>query len=79
MKVFNLPIEITFEEDIYIAKCPLIQGAFAEWKTSNEALKELIDVINIINEYKKWQNSNLDKYKLNTKKYSTTLPLEVYG
>ena len=53
MKEFlSLPVVIYFDEDTYIAKCPLIQGAFAEGDTPEEALKELMDVIRMIFEYR---------------------------
>jgi hypothetical protein len=29
MELFNLPVEIEFVDDVYIAKCNIIQGAFA--------------------------------------------------
>ena len=48
MKYLNLPIEIYFDEDTYIAKCNLLQGAFAEGETPQEAIKELMGVIEII-------------------------------
>ena len=48
MKYLNLPIEVYFEEDIYIAKCSLIQGTFAEGETPQEAIKELIYVVEMI-------------------------------
>lgn len=74
MKIFNLPIVVEFVDDVYIAKCPLIQWAFASWETSDEAIKELIDVIKMIREYKK-DISNLSDYKVNAKKIFTSLPI----
>ena len=51
MKVLQLPVIVTFDEDTYIAKCLSIQGAFAEGETSEEAVEELINVIQMIKEY----------------------------
>jgi len=76
MNFLNLPIEIEFVDDVYIAKCPLIQWAFASWETSEEALKELIDVIKMIREFKK-DNTKLTDYKINTKKFFTSLPIAI--
>lgn len=53
MRALELPVVISFEEDTYIARCPLIQGAFAEGDTPQEAAKELTEVIEMILEYKK--------------------------
>lgn len=52
MSLHNLPVHITFEEDVFIARCPEIQWAFAEWSTPQEALRELISVIELIEEYR---------------------------
>ena len=51
MKVLQLAIVVSFDEDTYIAKCLSIQGAFAEGETPGEAVKELINVIQMIKEY----------------------------
>jgi hypothetical protein len=76
MKIFNLPIEVEFVNDVYIAKCHLIQWAFASWDTADEALKELIDVIKMIREFKK-DTSNLSDYKMSVKKIFTSLPIAI--
>jgi len=76
MKIFNLPIEVEFVDDVYIAKCNLIQWAFASWETTDEALKELIDVIKMIREYKK-DTTNLSDYKMSAKKFFTSLPIAI--
>jgi len=72
MNILNLPIEITREEDTYIAKCPIIQGAFAEWETPEEALSELISVIKMIKEYRK---EDIKPYQTRTTKIFTSLPI----
>jgi predicted RNase H-like HicB family nuclease len=77
MKVLELPIIVTFEEDVYIAKCPLIQGAFAEGETSDKAIKELMDVVKMILEYRKERGEDLDELVIETDKVITTLPIEV--
>lgn len=77
MKIFNLPIEVEFIDDVYVAKCNLIQWAFASWETADEALKELIDVIKMIREFKKDSVSNLSDYKMSAKKFFTSLPIAI--
>jgi hypothetical protein len=72
--LFNLPVEIEFVDDVYIAKCNIIQGAFASWDTPEEALKELIDVIKMIQDFKK-NSTPLELYKTKANKYITTLPI----
>ena len=79
-KIFNLPVIVYYDEDTYIAKCPVIQGAFAEGETPEEALKELIDVIRMIFEYRKERNEfneNLKDFVFeNNSKVLTTIPME---
>ncbi len=58
MKLLEVPILITYDQDTYIAKCPLIQGAFAEGNSPEESLKELITVIRIIIKYHKERKIN---------------------
>lgn len=41
MRLLEIPAVISFEEDTYIAKCPLIQGAFAEGETPEEAIQRV--------------------------------------
>lgn len=74
MKLLNIPIEVSYEEDVYIAKCSSIQWAFAQWDTPEEAIQELIDVIQMIQEFRKEQKI-LEDYTVQTNKYFTTLPV----
>jgi len=53
MKIVQLPVVVSYDEDIFIAKCPTIQGAFAQGETPEDAVKELINVIQMIKEYRK--------------------------
>jgi predicted RNase H-like HicB family nuclease len=53
MKIVQLPVVVSFDEDVYIAKWPTIQGVFAQDETPEEAVKELINVIQMIKEYRK--------------------------
>lgn len=46
-------IEIIENDDGFLAKCPDIQGAFAEGDTPYEALYNLWDVLNMISDYRK--------------------------
>ena len=71
MKYLNLPIEIYFDEDTYIAKCNLLQGAFAEGETPQEAIKELMSVIEMIIETKKEKLN----YEVISDKFFTTIPI----
>ncbi len=78
MNVVNLPIEVTYDEDIFIARCNIIQWAFAEGDTPEEAIKELIEVIKMIQDFKS-DSTALENYKVNTNKYCTSLPIEING
>jgi len=79
MKVLEMPITIGFEEDVYIARCPGIQGAFAEGETPEEALQNLIDVIKMVLTYKKERNElkDIEDLMIETSKVVTTVPIEV--
>jgi predicted RNase H-like HicB family nuclease len=78
MRLLEIPVVISFEEDTYIARCPLIQGAFAEGETPEETIKELIDVIKMILQYRKERGEKLmDDLIIETDKVVTTLPVEI--
>ncbi len=77
MKILQLPVIISFDEDTYIAKCPSIQGAFAEGETPEEAVKELINVIQMIKEYKKERGEPIsNEIILETDHMEITIPVE---
>lgn len=48
-----LNIHVEKNEDGFLATCPSIEGAFAEGHTELEALANLFEVIQMIQEYKK--------------------------
>lgn len=76
MQILNLPVEVTYEEDVYIAKCPSIQGAFAEWETPEDAVKQLISVVEMIRDYRK---ESVENYKVTTSKIFTSIPVLQYA
>jgi predicted RNase H-like HicB family nuclease len=63
MQVVNIPVTVSYEEDTYIARCPLLQGAFAEGETPEEAIKELVGVVKMILEYRKERKEKTDGLK----------------
>lgn len=79
MKALELPVIISFEEDAYIARCPLIQGAFAEGDTPQEAAKELSEVIELILQYKKERGDDMsaviDALTVESDKIVTTITI----
>ncbi|MGH7889320.1 MAG: type II toxin-antitoxin system HicB family antitoxin [Thermodesulfobacteriota bacterium] len=78
MRLLEMPVIVFFEEDTYIAKCPLIEGAFAEGETPEDAIKELIDVVKMILDYKKERGEKLvDDLVMETDKVITTIPIEI--
>jgi predicted RNase H-like HicB family nuclease len=78
MKIFQLPIIVTFDVDTYIAKCPSIQGAFAEGDSPEEAIKELIEVIQMIKVYRKQRGEYISNEAImETNEMKVTLPIEV--
>lgn len=49
------------EEGGFIAKCPVLQGCYAEGKTVKEAIGNLKDVIKVVSEFK---NRHLKKFSI---------------
>ena len=47
-----LPIVIDKNEDGYLARCPNIQGAFAEGDSIEEAVFNCIDIVKLIAQYR---------------------------
>ena len=71
---FNLPIEIYYDTDTYIAECTSIQWAFAEWESPEEAIANLKEVVLMIQSYE--NNNNIcDAYLVTSKRITTNLPL----
>ncbi|NWF67387.1 MAG: type II toxin-antitoxin system HicB family antitoxin [Campylobacterales bacterium] len=73
MKYLNFPIEVYYDEDVYIARCNTLQGAFAEGETPQEAIKELMSVIEMILQDKA-ENKNFETV---SDRFFTTLPIAV--
>jgi len=51
-RIFFLPLVLEPNDDGYLARCPNIQGAFAEGDTIEEALFNCVDVIKMILAYR---------------------------
>ena len=65
---------------MYIARCPLIQGAFAEGETPEEALKELSEVIKMIFTYRterRVESKIFEELEIGSEKMCTTLPISL--
>ena len=52
-KAVYLNIIIQINDDGYLARCPGIQGAFAEGDTIEEAIFNCVDVVKMIADYRK--------------------------
>ena len=59
IKIAYLSIIVEPNEDGFLAKCPSIQGAFAEGDTVEEAVFNCIDVVKMIFDYRKERNESL--------------------
>jgi len=56
-KTYFYPVQVeTHEEGGYHAKCPILQGAFADGENIEEAIENLSDVIKLILKYKEERN-----------------------
>ena len=76
MKFLEVSIIVEFEDDIYIARCPVIQGAFAEGETPEDAVKELVDVLKMILEYRKERKEEFpEDMIIDANKIITSLPI----
>ena len=51
---------ITLNDDGYLARCPGIQGAFAEGETIEDAIFNCLDVIKMIVDYRRERHEPLD-------------------
>ncbi|MCF6150657.1 MAG: hypothetical protein E3K37_18675 [Candidatus Kuenenia sp.] len=61
-----------------IARCPTIQGAFAEEETPEEAVKELVDVLKMILEYRKERKEEFpEDMIIDANKVITSLPIGI--
>ncbi len=58
-KVVYLSIVIEPNDDGYLARCPGIQGAFAEGDTIEEAIFNCVDVVKMIAAYRAERNETL--------------------
>jgi len=51
-EIAHLPLTLERNDDSFLANCPLIQGAFAEGDTVEEAIFNCVDVVKMILEYR---------------------------
>ncbi len=78
----HLPLTIERNDDGYLASCPLVEGAFAEGDTIEEAVFHCLDVLKMIFAYRRergepvLQPELLEELKIR-QKISFTIPLEV--
>ena len=81
-QIVHLPLTIERNDGGYLASCPLVQGAFAEGDTIEEAVFNCLDVIKMIFAYRRergepvLQPELLEELKAR-ERISFTIPLEV--
>jgi predicted RNase H-like HicB family nuclease len=64
-KTYFYPVKVEpHEEGGYHAKCPILQGAWADGKTVKEAVENLRDVIKLILKYREERERKLLSEKL---------------
>ena len=61
IKVGIFPMVIESNDDGFLVRCPIIQGAFAEGDTVEGAIFNCIDVIEMILEYRKKRGEDILK------------------
>lgn len=76
-RIFEMPAIVSFEEDIYIARCPLLQGAFAEGETPEDAVANLVDVVKAILQYRKERGEEdpLNDLIIEADRVASTIPI----
>lgn len=80
-KIAHLPVTLERNDDGFLASCPLIQGAFAEGDTIEEAIFNCLDVVKMILEYRDERGepilkSNLEELQAK-ERVSFTIPIEI--
>lgn len=63
-KALLLSLIVEINDDGYLARCPGIQGAFAEGDTIEEAIFNCVDVIKMIAEYRAERGESLGFHML---------------
>jgi len=79
-QIYLYPIKIeACEEGGFLARCPSLQGCYAEGKTIEEAVENLRDVIKIVSEYKKKyiKGFSIPRVSLNKRKLLSELNVAV--
>ena len=77
-KISYINIIVEVNDDGFLAKCPALQGAFAEGDTIDEAIFNCVDVIKMIVDYKTERMENIGMHQIDitpNMQYSLTLPL----
>ncbi len=80
-RIAHLPVTLERNDDGFLASCPMIQGAFAEGDTIDEALFNCVDVVRMILSYRDERaepllTGHLEEMK-EKEKVSFTIPIEV--
>ncbi len=81
-QIVHLPLTVERSGDGYLASCPLIQGAFAEGDTIEEAIFNCLDVIKMIFAYRRERGEPVLQPEISVElkareKVFFTIPLEV--
>jgi len=79
-QVYLYPIKIeACEEGGFLARCPTLQGCYAEGKTIEEAVDNLKDVIKIVSGYKRkyLRKFSIPRISLNRRKLLSELNVAV--
>lgn len=63
-KAFLLSVVVEANDDGYLARCPDVQGAFAEGETIEEAIFNCVDVLKMIAAYRSERGESLGLHEL---------------
>jgi len=74
-KLSYINIVITVNDDGYLAQCPGIQGAFAEGDTIEEAIFNCVDVLKMIEDYRKERSETINLNALHSCNHTTSTRL----
>jgi predicted RNase H-like HicB family nuclease len=81
VKIAHLLLTVERNGDGFLARCPVVQGAFAEGDTVAEAIFNCVDVVGMIGAYRKERGERvfegMSEDLTTNREISFTMPVEV--
>jgi len=81
IKIAHLLLTVERNDDGFLARCPMVEGGFAEGDTVGDAIFNCVDVVRMIFEYRKERGEplleRLSENLPRRKEITFTMPVEV--